>query len=71
MRHGQLNDPNFCSRMKGSGEFAKSIHDLFHLARTRAGLSSESPTLSTAHFHRPATGQLPLFSAPPDRMPPV
>ena len=63
IRGGQLNDPKFGSRMKGSGEFAKSIHDLFQVACQRAGIPLRGPALSTAHFHRPmvAGQQLPLF----------
>ncbi len=61
MRGGKLNDPRFGSRMRGEGGFAEPIHDLFHLARRRAGIGSERPALSTDSFRRTVENQLELF----------
>lgn len=61
LRGGQLNDPNFGSRMEGQGPFADEIHALFRMACKRAGLSGW-PELSTAAFRRP-TNQPSLFDA--------
>ena len=57
MRGGQLNDPRFHSRHRGSGFFADQTHALFDLARRRAGLGRDRFTPSTAAFRRP----LPLW----------
>ena len=61
VRGGNLNDPRFHSRMRGSGLFADQIHALFEVARRRAGLEGERPSLSTAAFRRPPEPQLSLF----------
>ena len=61
MRDGKLNDPNFFSRMRGKGIYAKQIHDLFAISRRRAGIPQSWPRLSTAHFCRPGETQLSLF----------
>jgi DNA repair photolyase len=59
IRGGRLNDPNFGSRMQGSGPYAEQIADLFEVSCRRAGLNTSRPKLSAAAFRRP--GQLPLF----------
>ena len=56
----RLNDPSFGSRMRGHGPFAQQLHDLFHLARRRAGLARRGPRLSTADFRRPRKDQAQL-----------
>jgi hypothetical protein len=62
IRGGRLNDPNFDSRMKGEGIFAKQITAMFSLACRKAGIDGRGPNLSTAAFRRPAsTAQLSLF----------
>jgi DNA repair photolyase len=62
IRGGKLNDPNFSSRMRGVGIFAEQMHELFELAKRRAGITRRWPDLSTAHFRRPAASpQLALF----------
>ena len=53
MRGGKLNDPNFGTRMQGSGVFADQIHDLFAVACRKAGLPKPRPELSTASFRVP------------------
>jgi DNA repair photolyase len=61
MRGGRLNDPNFRSRMEGSGAYAEHIAELFELACRKAGLNSRRPTLSAKAFRRPGPVQLGLF----------
>jgi len=62
-RSGRLNDPEFGSRMRGIGERADRIADLFRLFRKRHGLDFDLPPLDPSRFHppRPTTGQLRLF----------
>ena len=63
-RDGDLNDPRFHHRMKGSGEYAEQIGRLFETVRRRVGLEggrsgrTESP--SAASFRR-RTAQRSLF----------
>jgi DNA repair photolyase len=59
MRGGKLNEAQFGKRMHGEGVIAKSIDDLFVLARRRAGLDQYRPELSAAAFRRP--GEPTLF----------
>jgi DNA repair photolyase len=61
LRSGKLNDPNFGSRMEGSGIFAEQIQALFEVACRKAGIQGRRPNLSTAAFRRPAGQQLSLF----------
>jgi DNA repair photolyase len=61
LRGGRRNDPRFGSRLRGEGVFADEIADLFALGCRRAGISSRGPTLSTAHFRKPAGAQLALL----------
>ena len=64
MRGGKLNDPNFDTRMRGEGIFARQMADLFQLACKKAGIEHRRPELSTAHFLRGGgTRQLNLFDA--------
>ena len=60
MRDGKLNDPNFGSRMSGTGPFAESIHQMFDLHRRRLGFRNKLQ-LSTAAFRRPPGPQPGLF----------
>ncbi len=56
-RAGRDNDPNFGSRMVGSGPFAQLLRDRFALACRRHGLTrSRLPAPSCAHFRRPGGG---------------
>ena len=52
IRGGAMNDPRFGSRMRGEGEWAKIIGDLFTLTVDRLGLNHEANKLSTKHFTR-------------------
>ncbi len=64
MRDGRDNDPDFGSRMRGSGTLADLLRQRFDIACERFGFNSERRhrALDTARFHRPRMGgQLPLF----------
>ena len=63
LRDGRDNDPEFGSRMQGSGEFATLIRRRFALACTRLRLNSgERFKLDTTQFRVPGeSGQLGLF----------
>ncbi len=60
MRDGKLNDPDFGSRMRGSGVFADQLRGMFKLYSRKYGLNQEELELSTAHFQRPGE-QMRLF----------
>jgi DNA repair photolyase len=59
MRGGELSDPRFGSRMRGEGEWAQTLRDVFRMSCRRYGLTSK-PDLSTEHFRRPGA-QIDLF----------
>ncbi|MBI4474425.1 MAG: PA0069 family radical SAM protein [Acidobacteria bacterium] len=61
IRGGRLNDPNFGSRMRGSGPYADQLDALFELACRKLGLNSNRPRLSTNAFRKPGSAQLRLF----------
>jgi len=61
IRGGRLNDPNFRTRMQGSGAYAEHIAELFEVGCRRAGLNSKRPVLSATAFRRPGPAQLGLF----------
>jgi len=61
IRGGNLNDPQFNSRMRGEGIFAEQMKELFRVACKKAGIRERSPELSTEHFRRPKE-QLKLFA---------
>jgi DNA repair photolyase len=62
-RGGRLNDPAFGSRMRGTGEMAKQIADVFRLFARKYGLDRELPPYDLTRFRPPKTtsGQLKLF----------
>lgn len=62
-RGGALNDPRFGRRMRGDGQYAAQIRDLFTLAARRRGLDRSLPPLRTDAFRVPprAGDQLRLF----------
>jgi DNA repair photolyase len=63
MRAGRENDPNFGSRMRGSGEFADLLRTRFEKACHRLGLNQQRRTLETGLFRHPRLDrQLDLFS---------
>jgi DNA repair photolyase len=61
VRGGRLNDPNFLTRMQGSGPYAEHISELFEVSCRKAGLNSKRPNLSAGAFRRPGPAQLGLF----------
>jgi len=61
IRGGRLNDPEFGSRMRGQGEFADLIAQMFAVACRKAGLLGRRPSLSTSSFRKPGARQLSLF----------
>ncbi|MDR8393543.1 PA0069 family radical SAM protein [Aliifodinibius sp. S!AR15-10] len=61
IRDGKLNDPEFGSRMRGHGNFAKQISDLFKVHTKRFGLNKEVLNLSTQNFRAGGGSQLKLF----------
>jgi DNA repair photolyase len=62
IRGGRLNDPNFGSRLHGSGPYAEHMAELFEVSCRRAGLNSSRPSLSAKAFQRPGPSQMSLFS---------
>src|SRR6266581_2378334 len=67
MRGGRENDPDFGTRMSGTGKFAELVEKRFEIACRRFGLNGhgagrESPELDCSHFRPPAeSGQMQLF----------
>ncbi len=61
LRGGKLNDPNFGSRMRGDGLWARQIKEVFKLAKRRTGLDNPFPELSTDAFRPPPGPQLTLW----------
>jgi DNA repair photolyase len=52
LRGGKLNDPNFNTRMKGAGQFAEQMGQMFALAKRKAGIEGNKLNLTTEHFRR-------------------
>jgi DNA repair photolyase len=61
IRSGKLNDSRFGVRMRGEGQIADAIHELFDLAKRKAGITKREPELSTTSF-RPPGDQQSLFA---------
>lgn len=63
MRGGKRNDPNFHSRMRGTGPWADLLKTRLDIASRKAGLSKERLRLRTDLFRRPIVkgSQLELF----------
>ncbi len=61
LRGGRLNDARFGHRMRGEGQAAEVIRQLFKLACRRAGIEGRGPELSAAAFRRPGGTQRLLF----------
>ena len=64
MRQGQLNDPCFGSRMRGTGPLAQLLHQRYERACRQFGLNaSDGADLDTGAFRRPSANekQLGLF----------
>ena len=64
VRGGRTNDAAFGSRMRGSGEYAAQLRQLFELSCRRYGLDRRRPTLKAADFRVPGRPTQPtLFDA--------
>ncbi|HWK36781.1 PA0069 family radical SAM protein [Sphingomonas sp.] len=61
LRDGKRNDPNFGSRMRGSGPWAELLRTRFHIACRKHGLTRERKPLRTELFRPPAGDQGELF----------
>lgn len=62
LRGSRLTDPRFGTRMRGEGEWADMISNLFKMSCRRNGLNGSHPPLSTDHFRRLRKGQADLFA---------
>lgn len=62
-RSGELNSSVWGQRMRGSGELAEQIEQMFRVFRNKFGLASQLPTLNRDAFRIPPTAghQLTLF----------
>ncbi len=54
VRSGKLNDPDFHTRMSGTGIYAEQIHSIFKVYSKRYKLDRPSIGLSTASFRKPS-----------------
>lgn len=61
LRGPRLTDSRFGVRMRGEGEWAEMISNLFALHCRKLGLNMSYPPLSTNHFRRLHRGQTDLF----------
>lgn len=60
MREGKDNDPDFGSRMRGTGLFADLLEKRYRMATSRLGLDNRNIVLDTSRFRSPS-GQMDLF----------
>jgi len=60
-RGGRMNDPRFGSRMRGEGDVAKMLEQLFSTTCDRLGLDESTARLTTEGFRRPPGVQRDLF----------
>ena len=61
IREGRENDPNFFTRMRGSGPWADLLRQRINAACRRSGLNQERIVLRTDLFRAPEGAQLKLF----------
>lgn len=61
LRGGQLNNPDFGSRMTGEGVWAEQLRQMFDVMTRRLGLNERGVGLSTTHFRRPGGVQMQLW----------
>ena len=61
IRGGELNDSRWGIRMRGEGEIAKAIKELFKLNCKKYGLNRAGLQISTEHFRREPESQLEIF----------
>ena len=62
MRGGELYSAEFGKRMRGEGNYADQIRDLFSVQTKRLGLNKSSSKLTIEHFKRSSGDQLQLFT---------
>ncbi len=60
-RGGKLNDAHFNSRMRGDGEYATTIQNLFDTLTRKLGYKERHAAPPPTTFRRPPTGQMSLF----------
>jgi len=60
VRGGKLNSNEFGTRMRGEGNYADQISQMFHVFRERLGFGTRTRELRTEHFRRPGGMQLSL-----------
>jgi DNA repair photolyase len=65
VRGGNLYQNEFGTRMKGNGEIAKAIDNLFRIHLNKNALNNRSIHLTTEHFSRQDQDQYNLFQASP------
>jgi DNA repair photolyase len=61
IRDGRDNDPNFFTRMRGSGPWAELLRTRFQIAMKKHGLNRERLSVRTDLFHAPRGPQGELF----------
>jgi len=61
LRGGKLSESRWGKRMKGEGEIARAIKQLFDVNRRKLGLDTRKFEFATSHFRREPEGQLGLF----------
>lgn len=61
LRGGKMYESKFGSRMRGEGEFADQVNQVFRMACRKAGINNSSRPLSTSSFRNPDERQLSLF----------
>ncbi len=62
MHGGSMNDSTYGRRMRGEGEFASTVRQLFKVTHRRVFAGRSIPPLRTDLFTRPQEGQLDLFA---------
>lgn len=61
VRGGKLSSHEFGERMRGTGETAKAIRQLFQMSCKKYGLGGRERNLSTDEFRRPSGSQIEMF----------
>jgi DNA repair photolyase len=61
VRDGKLSDSTWGKRMRGGGEIAEAINQLFRINCEKYGLNKEMTEITTEHFRREVKGQLEIF----------
>ena len=62
VRNGSMNDTRWGKRMKGEGEIAGTIKQLFRLNCEKFGLNKEKFEFSADQFRREVKGQIEMFT---------